>query len=82
MLKWYSIVIVNIAIGRLSFTHFSPQIIKMRYLYFVPRSLRHMSNIINLLLYHKITLQIKLVPWHQQAYMKNEFGPFFITVDV
>lgn len=41
-----------------------------------------MSNIINLLFYHNITLQSRLVPWHQWAYMKNEFGPFFITVDV
>lgn len=82
MLKWYSIVVVSIAIGRLAFTRFSPQLLKMRYFFFGLRSLRHTSNIINLFFYHEITLWRKLVPWHQWAYMRNEFGPFFITIDV
>lgn len=34
MLKWYSIVVVNIAIGRLMFMRFTPQLLKMRFFFF------------------------------------------------
>lgn len=81
MLKWYSILVVDVAIGRLTFTRFSPQLLKMRFFFWPQITQTYDQYYKSALLLQNNTVE-QTCPLAAVGLHEMKFGPFFITIDV